>query len=327
MEKRNFLKGLLMFGMVLVLIMIGDSASFAQKDYPNREIEMVIPMGAGGMVDITTRLINEELSKNLGVPVVVVNKPGASGSVGAHYAAKAKPDGYTIMGASQSTFVLLPILMENLPYKPSDFVPIAKIISTPLLFVVRKDAPWKTLEELINFAKKNPGKLTCAMTGMGSSAHFVLEMLKLEAGIQIQAVPFKGGGEQNAALMGGHVDLNSTTLNPVLPLLKSGDVRALVTPKKMKEFPEVPTLSEKGYSGVALTSWVGYAGPKGIEKSVVDKIANALEKAVKVPSAVKKLEETGSQVDYVAREEFAREMEMEIKRLADVVKKAKIIMK
>jgi tripartite-type tricarboxylate transporter receptor subunit TctC len=327
MEKRNFLKGLLIFGMVLVLIMIGDSASFAQREYPNREIEMVIPMAAGGMVDITTRLVNEELSKNLGVQVVVVNKPGASGSIGAHYAAKAKPDGYTILGASQSNFVLLPILMENLPYKPSDFVPIARTISTPLLFVVRKDAPWNTLEQLVDYAKKNPGKLTCATTGVGTSAHFVLEMLKLEAGIEIQHVPFKGGGEQNAALMGGHVDLNSTTLNPVLPLLKSGDMRALVTPNKMKEFPEVPTLSEKGYPGVALTSWVGYAGPKGIEKSVVDKIAAALEKAVKIPKVIKNLEETGSHVDFVAKEEFVREMEMETKRLAAVVKKANIIMK
>ena len=325
--KRNILKGLLVFGMILVLIMIGNSESLAQKDYPNREIELVITFSAGGMADVAFRTINDELTKNLGVPVVVVNKAGAAGTIGAHYVSQSKPDGYTIGGSSNSTLVIAPLIMQTLPYKLSDLFPIAQIVSTQQLFAVKKNAPWKTLEELVAQAKKNPGKLTCGTVGVGSSVYFALEMFKIEAGVDIQHIPFKGGGEANTALLGGHIDIHLTSLNPTLPLLKSGDLRALVASERIKEFPEVPTLAEKGYPKATLNNWVGCFGPKGIEKSVVDKIANALEKALKTPSVIKKLDETGSQVDFVAKEEFARKMEEELKKLGEVIKKANIIVK
>ena len=324
MKRRNFLKGLLVFGMVLVSITMGKSGSFAQKDYPNREIELIVTFAAGGMADLAFRAINDEMVKILGVPLVVINKAGAGGAIGAQYVSQAKPDGYTIMGSSQSSIVLLPIMQRNLPYKPSDLVPIARFVSIPQLFAVKKDAPWKTLGELIAYAKKNPGKLTCGTAGIGTGSHFLLEMLKIEAGVDIQHVPFKGGGEQHSAVLGGHVDSISTTTNPSLPLVKSGDLRALVAAEKIKQLPNVPTLAEMGYPKAALTAYVGCMGPKGIPKSVVDKITNALERAVKVPSVVKYFEETGGKIDYVAKEEFAREIEEDMKRLSDVVKKANI---
>jgi tripartite-type tricarboxylate transporter receptor subunit TctC len=327
MEKRNSLKGLVVFGMILVLIMIGNSETLAQKDYPNREIELVITFSAGGMADVAFRTINDELAKVLGVPVVVVNKSGASGTIGATYVSQSKPDGYTLGGTSNSTLVIAPLILGKIAYKPSDLLPIARIVSTPQMFCVRKNAPWKTLEEFISEAKKNPGKLTCGSVGVGSTVHFTLEMLKIEAGVDIQHIPFKGGGEGNAALMGGHIDLVATSFNPTRPLLLSGDIRALATSGKIKEFPEIPTLEEKGYPRVTFTNWVACFGPKGMESSVVDKIVNSLEKALKAPKVVKSLEETGSQVDFVAKERFAKVIEEELKRYIEVAKKANIIVK
>ncbi|OGP67062.1 MAG: hypothetical protein A2169_08065 [Deltaproteobacteria bacterium RBG_13_47_9] len=327
MKKRNVLKGLLVFGMVGVFIMTGNSESLAQKDFPNKEIEIVVTFSAGGMADVAIRTINDELAKVLGVPVVVVNKSGASGTIGAHYVSQSKPDGYTIGGTSNSTLVIAPLVLGKLNYKPSDLLPIARIVSTPQMFCVRKNAPWKTLEEFISEAKKNPGKLTCGSVGVGSTVHFTLEMLKIEADVDIQHVPFKGGGEGNAALLGGHIDLVATSFNPTRPLIVSGDMRALVASNRIKEFPAIPTLEEKGYPRVAFTNWVACFGPKGIEGSVVDKIANALEKALKAPSVVEKLEKTGSQVDFVAKEKFAQIIEDDMKRYGEVVKKAKIVVK
>jgi tripartite-type tricarboxylate transporter receptor subunit TctC len=324
MKKSEILKGFLVVGMVLALIMIENSDSFAQKGYPNKEIEIVITFSAGGMADQAFRTINEELAKVLGVPVVLVNKAGASGTIGAHYVSQSNPDGYTLMGTSASTIVIAPLVLGKIPYKYSDIVPIAQFVSTPQMFAVKKDAPWKTLAELISYAKKNPGKLTCGTVGVGSSPHFTLEMLKLEAGIDVQHIPFKGGGETHAAILGGHIDIAATTLNPSLPLLQSGDLRALATSSRIKEFPKVPTMAEAGYPGATLISWVGCFGPKGIEKSAVDKIANALEKTVKNPSVAKRLEETGSQADFVGKEEFGRKIDEDLKRLAEIVKKANI---
>ena len=153
----------------------------------------------------------------------------------------------------------------------------------------------------------------------------MLEMLKLEAGIEIQHVPFKGGSQQNAALLGGHVDLDATTLNPLVPLVRSGDARIIVTTYKMKEFPGVPTLAEKGYPEATIGAWVGYVAPKGVEKSIIDKLSIAFEKAIRNPKAVKSLEETGSDIDFVAKEKVAQEIERESKKMAEVVKKAKIV--
>jgi len=228
------------------------------------------------------------------------------------------------MGTSASTIVIAPLLLGKIPYKHSDIVPIAQFVSTPQLFAVRKDAPWKTLAELISYAKKNPGKLTCGTVGVGSSPHFTLEMLKVEAGIEVQHVPFKGGAETHAAVLGGHIDIAASTLNPSLPLVQSGDLRVLATSSRIKQFPKVPTMEEAGYPGATLISWVGCFGPKGIEKSVVDKIASALEKTVKNPSVAKRLEETGSQADFVGKEEFGRKIDQDLKRLAEIVKKANI---
>lgn len=275
------------------------------------------------------RILGDDLSKNLNVPVVIVNKPGAGGVIGVQYAASSKPDGYTLLGGTNAIFVIIPAIQDNIPFKTSDFIPIARLGISPDFILVRKEAPWKTLEELIDYGKKNPGKLTCRTAGVGTIAHFVLEMLKIEAGVNIQHVPFKTVAAYNTAFLGGHIDLLSSTLPPVQGFIKSGEMRALVvaTVGRIPWLPEIPTFSEKGYGGANLGMWTGLFAPKGVEKSVLEKISREVEKILKTPHVIKKIEEAGYQYDYVAGEDFAREIEKESKKIQDVVKKANLIVK
>lgn len=322
MRKRIFF--IILFG----LIMVADLANSAEKDFPNREIAIVVPYSAGGFLDLGSRVISDELSKNFGVPVVVVNKPGGEGIIGVQYVAQSKPDGYTILAMNNSLFVLLPSTQSSFPYKISDFNPIARYANSPNLVLVRKGAPWKTLEELIDYAKKNPGKLTCGTAGVGTGTHFSLEMLKLEVGLDIRHVPFKGGAPVNTATLGGHIDFATNALPTVHSLLRSGDLKGLAsTAGKILEFPEIPTLAEKGYPGATFGLWAGFVTPKGVEKSVLEKISKVVEKTVKTPQVIKKLEDIGYQFDYVAGEDFVHEIEKEFKKILDVIKKANLILK
>ena len=179
MKKKNSLKAILIPGMVWMLFLLTASGYAAERGYPNRDIEVVVHSSAGGMVDLAARVVCNELSKSLGVAVIVVNKPAGGGSVAAKYVAEAKPDGYTLLAAATNVLGTMHALESNLPYKISDFTPIAKVATSPYIFLARKESPWKTLEQLIDAAKKNPGKLTCSHAGVGSIGHFDLELLNL----------------------------------------------------------------------------------------------------------------------------------------------------
>jgi len=325
MRARGFFKGLLIFGMVMTLAMAGSWAHSAEKEYPNREIEIVVPFSAGGMVDLAVRVIADELAKNLGVPTVIVTKAGAGGTIGAQYVSQAKPDGYTLLLGPHSLYCIEPALQPNLPYKTTDLVPVARFVNYPFVLAVRKAAPWKTFEELIAYAKKTPGKMSYASSGVGSGSHVIVEMLKVEAGLDIQHIPYKGGPGQLVAVLGGHSDFLYCGLPAVLPELRSGDLRPLVAAEKIPEFPKIPTVAEKGYPGSALASWAAFSVPKGTPKAVIDKIANAVEKAVKVPKLAAKLQDIGGSVQFVAKEELGQEIERDIKRMTEFIKKAKLI--
>jgi tripartite-type tricarboxylate transporter receptor subunit TctC len=329
MEEKNVFKVVLVFGVVLGLTMLGGLASSAEKGFPNQEIEIVVPYAPGGLLDLAFRVISDELSRNFGTPIVIVNKPGGAGMIGTEYVLHSKPDGYTLLAGQNSIFVLMPATQSDLPYKTSDFIPIARYANSPNLLLVRKGAPWKTLEELIDYAKKNPGKLACGSGGIATVTHFMLEMLKLDAGLDIQHVPFKGGGPGNTAILGGHIDLLTSTLPTVHALLKSGDLRglAITSENRNPEFPEIPTFNEKGYPKCSLGLWVGLFAPKGIGKLVAEKISAVLEKTVRTPRVMKKLEDIGFQFDYAAGEKFAQDIGKEFKIIVDVIKKANLILK
>lgn len=328
MKKKNILSIFLISGLFLAFTMAGDLASSAEKGFPNREIEIVVSYAPGGLLDLAFRAISDELSKNFAVPVIIVNKPGGAGMIGTEYVLRSKPDGYTLLAGQNSIFVLMPATQRNLPYKPSDFIPIVRYANSPNLMLVQKGAPWKTLEELIDYAKKNPGKLTCGSGGVGTITQFMLEMIKLDAGLEIQHVPFKGGGPGNVAILGGHIDILNSSFPVVKGLLKSGDLRglAITSANRISDFPEIPTFSEKGYPNSALGLWVGLFAPKDVDKSVLEKIATVVEKTVKTPRVIKKLEEIGYQFDFAAGEKLAQDIEREFKIIVDVIKKAKLIL-
>ena len=329
MKKERYLSLLLVLGMVCPLILAGGPVDAKEKGYPNRQIELVVPFPPGGSLDVVLRAINEELSKNFGVPTVIVNKSGGSSTIGTEYAAHAKPDGYTLLVGNNMVFVTVPATQSDLPYKTSDFVPVARFGASPVFFLVRKEAPWKSFDELVAYAKKNPGKLTCATSGVASIGQFCLELLKAEGGIDIRHVPFKGGPPANTATLGGHVDVLSSALSAVLGLMRSGDLRPLVvaSEKRLPEFPNVPTLVEKGYSKSMLALWIGIFAPKGADKQVIDKVSGVVEKTVKTPAIIKKIRDTGNEYEYIQGEQFSREIEREYATIMDVIKKAHLTFK
>ncbi|MFB3886095.1 MAG: Bug family tripartite tricarboxylate transporter substrate binding protein [Thermodesulfobacteriota bacterium] len=326
MKKKIFLSTLLAFGIFLVWIMAGTLAHSAEKAFPSRQIEFVVPYPPGGSLDVTVRAMNEELSRNFGVPTVIVNKSAGSSSLGTEYAAHAKPDGYTLLVGNNAIFVTVPATTGNLPYKTSDFLPIACVGFTPNCILVRKESPFKTLEELIGYAKKNPGKLKCATSGPTGSSRFSLELLKSKAGIDIQHVPFAGGPPANTATLGGHVDLLSSTFSGVIGLVKAGDLRGLAVgaEKRMADFPDILTLSEKGYPETSLSMWVGFFAPRGVEKPIFEKISAVIEKTSKNPEVIKKIKEVGNEYEYTPGDKVSQQIENEYKMVVDVIKKAKL---
>ncbi|MFH1124921.1 MAG: tripartite tricarboxylate transporter substrate binding protein [Pseudomonadota bacterium] len=318
-------------GMALLigfLFLAGAEAVSAASEFPTRPVEVIICFAPGGTLDVAVRIMGEELSKTLGVPAMLTNKGGGGGAVGTEFAANAKPDGYTVLAAPIGVFNILPFLTPNLRYKLSDFIPVCKYANSPNLIFVKKGSKYKTFNDILTDAKKNPGKLTCATAGMGTAAHFSLEMIKLQAGIDVAHLPYKSGAEVITSLMGGQVDFITQGLPPAVGLLKSGDLVGLAsTLGKIPGFPNIPTMAELGYPRATLGVWVGYFLPKGVPTPVVNKLASAFEKAIKSPAVKKGIEDTAQVLDYMDSADFAKFMAAEYAMLEEVAKKANLIKK
>jgi len=302
----------------------GNFSLQAQERYPTNQIELVIPWAAGGFTDIAGRLYSDELSKVLKVPVVPVNKAGASGTVGAAYVVKARKDGYTLMVTTLSTIVLAPLILQGMPYDTEkDLSFICKVIDAPSGPFVKADSPFKKIEDLIEFARKNPGKVSYGTGGTGSDSHFNVEILQDEAKIKLKHVPFKGGGELPPAVLGGHVDFGSTVVTSLLPLHQAKEIRILAITGKQRiaVAPEIPTYFERGYTYNYLSNWVGVFAPAGIPKSVMDELLSASEKVSKSGDFKSKVEKLASVVDYQASAEFEKQVEKDRGTAAELLKK------
>jgi tripartite-type tricarboxylate transporter receptor subunit TctC len=269
-------------------------------DFPSREIELIVSFPAGGPADTAARIIAPKLSAILKVPVVVVNKTGGGGAVGADYVAKAKPDGYTVYASTNSVLTISPHLVKNLPYKLSDFTPLGAYGVDLGVITVRGGGPAKTLEEFVEYAKKNPGKLSYGSAGFGTVSFFTMEMFKLAYGLDLAHVPFQGTGPVKNAIMGGHVNVATSGFGSLAPLIKSGDLVALVTtsPRRVAAFPSVPTMVEKGFPDASLNIWLGLYVPAKTPKPVVDVLVKALAEAARDPAIAAAIEKAGMQVDY-----------------------------
>lgn len=296
----------------------------AQEKYPASTIELIIPWAAGGFADIAGRIFADELSKILKVPVVPVNKAGASGAVGSAYVVKAKKDGYTLMATTLSTIVLAPLTLEGIPYDTNkDLTFICKIIDAPSGPFVRADSPFKKIEDVLDAARKNPGKISYGTAGAGSDSHFNIEILQNEAGVKLKHVPFKGGGQLPQAVLGNHVDFASTVVTSLLPLHKAGEIRilSLTGKKRIASAPEIPTYFERGYTQNYLSNWLGIFCPAGIPKSILDELVSASGKVAKSVDFIGKVEKIASVVDYYGPVEFKKKVEKDTETATDIFKK------
>jgi tripartite-type tricarboxylate transporter receptor subunit TctC len=289
-----------MYLILLAISLAGAGVAFAQTDYPNRQIEFIIPFAPGGPADTAARIIQPQLSANLGVPIVLVNKPGGGGALGADFVTRAKPDGYTVYATTNSTLTIITATQPDITYRLTDFLPIGSYMTELGVIVAHPGAAIKSLDELVAHAKKNPGKLNYGSAGLGTVSFFTMELIKISYGLDIAHVPFQGTGPVKNAIIGGHVNLASSGLGSFLPLIKSNEVIPLVTtaPKRPADLPNVPTMAEKGFPEATLNIWMGLYVPLKTPKDAVEKLARALEKTVKDPTVISATEKAGMVVDY-----------------------------
>lgn len=304
MKKSVFLIGLLVcFG----ISSFGVSTLHAQS-YPNRPIQLIIPAVAGSQGDISGRLLANELTKILGVQIVVLNKPGASLTLGTDTLVRSKKDGYTLGYTAATPLVYVPVTNpDTVPYDPKkDLEPLGLHVFFTMTITVQEGSPWKTFGELIDYAKKNPGKLRVSTIGVGSIDHFNIEIVQALTGAQFTMIPFKGGESVVTALLGGHVEVTYDAVSKLIPHVSTGKLRFLIISKKMADFPKVPTLSELGYKQDLLSTWYGMFAPAGIPEEVKKVLVPAIEKAVKNVEMTTKLEKMGYVVDYKSPAELRK---------------------
>ena len=264
------------------LLAAAATASFAQG-YPTKPVRIIVPFAPGGNVDITARLVAPGLAEALGQPVVVENKPGAGGTIGADLVAKSPADGYTLLMGSNSTFSVAPSLYPKNPYHPvRDFAPVIMIATAPFVLVTNAAASSKTTGELVARAKQTPGKLTMASAGTGSSNHLVGELFQEVSGARFTHVPYKGSGQALTDLMGGQVDLLFDQITSAASHVQAGKLKALMVtaPQRVAMLPDVPTASEAGYASFEATNVTGLIAPAGTPRDVIDKLNAATQKVI-----------------------------------------------
>ena len=289
---------------------------------------MVVPFPPGGSVDIMARQYSEPLSRVLGVPIVVENRPGAGGSVGAQYVARAKADGYTLVVSSQSSHLANPLTQPQVGYDPvKDFENIAILGRLPNALVVHSSLPFKTFKEFIDYAKKNPGKLNYGSGGVGSMGQLNVEMLKASTGAFTTHIPYRGGTPLITAVLGNEVQFILDNLVIMLPHIQAGKVRALAVAndQRLPQLPDVPTLAEVGYPQLNLTSWIGIAAPAGTSDAAVHTLHKAVRQVAASPAMIANLKDRGViPPEEMTPAAFEKMMAERMVKFGDVVKRAGI---
>jgi len=324
-EKNNGGKSVKRIARLLGVVAFALSTFAVAQTWPAKPIKWIVPFAPGGTTDILARTIGEKLTVALGQPVIVENKPGAGGGVGAEFTAKAPPDGYTIMGGTISTHAINASLYKSLPYDPvKDFVPITLIVRLPNLLVVNPDIPAKNVTELITLLKANPGKYSFASSGNGTSQHLSGELFKSMAGVDMQHIPYKGSPPALQDVVGGQVAMTFDNITTAWPLAKGGKLRALAvtTAKRSAVAPDVPTLSESGLAGYEIGSWQGVFAPAGTPPAIVKRLNAEIVKIINMPDVKEKLIGLGAEPVGNTSEEFAALVKTEVVKWAEVVKKS-----
>ena len=302
-------------------------AVWAADNYPSRPIKLIVPFGAGGSTDIVARLLADKMGPILGQAVVIENKGGAGGSIGAAEIAKSAPDGYTIGMATVSTHGSNPAIMSKLPYDArKDFAPITNVMAVPSVFVVHPSVPANTMQEFIALAKKEPGKYSFASPGTGSLGHANIENFMNLAGIELLHVPYKGAGQALNDALGGQVNAMTDNLSSSLTNIKAGKLLplAVLGLKRAEVLPDVPTYTELGFPEMGDGGWFGLVAPAGKPKPIIDKLNAAAHQVMQDPDFQKKQKEIAGEGMGNSPEEFAKQIDAAIERYTAVAKRANI---
>jgi tripartite-type tricarboxylate transporter receptor subunit TctC len=310
---------------VIALFLAGNAA--AQTDFPTRTVTMLVGFAPGGAADTAARIIAKKLSENLGQTVVVENRAGAGGNIAHQQMATAVPDGYTILLGSVGPLAVAPHLIANLPYDPfKDLAPLTMAVTFPNVLVVHADVPAKTLAEFVALAKKKPGSLDYASTGVGSASHLAGELFNLQAGVDIVHVPYKGGGPAMTDLLGGRVTAYYSTQSTAGPHIESGKLRALASTglKRTPFMPNVPTIAESGYPGFEASNWYAFVTSSKVPVALQERWNRELVKALNSPEVKEQLAKHYLEPNPGTREELGKYIKSEYDTWGRVVKKAGI---
>lgn len=309
--------------LVLALIsLLGlPATALAQADYPKHPVEFIVPYPPGGPADTTIRLIHPAIQEKLGGAIVLNNKTGGGGAIGTTFVAKAKPDGYTILSTTTGPLTCGVAANPKLGYRLEDFVTIGGYAADPTVIAARANDRFKTWEEMVTYAKANPGKLNYASSGAASCPFGVMEIAKKGAGINIVVVHYQGAAPATTALLGGHVDLAATTLSTMLPLMRAGRLvpLAMSSARRDPAFPDIPTLEEKGLADASIDLYAGLWAPLRTPREIVARLAAALEGAAKQPDVVRKLREAGFRAEWRPGEELQRDTQAYYRKAVQVI--------
>lgn len=301
--------------------------ALAQDAWPTKPVRIIVPFSAGGVADLLPRIVGEKVSRKWGQPVIVENKVGASGNIGMAEGARAEPDGYTLVLAPAGNLTVNPILFKDLPFDTyRDLTPITDLAQVPNVLVIHPSVPAKSFKELIAYAKTNPNKLNFASPGEGSGAHLAGELLKLEAGIQMVHIPYKGLAPAVNDLLGGTTQLMFAGISTVLQYIKTGKLEALAiaSSERSPQLPDVPTVAESGYPGFEVTSWYGIVTRAGTPPAITHKVQRDMAEALQNEDVRAKLAGLGLEPVGNTPEAFAAMIKAEARKWSEIMRKANI---
>ena len=299
----------------------------AAQAYPSRPIKILVGFAPGGGTDVVARLIAQKMQESMGQPVVVENRAGATGMIAAEIMAKSPADGYTLLMGHVNSNAIAPNLFKTINYDPiADFQPITYVGYVPNVLAVNPSVPAKSVAELIALAKQDPGKLTFASSGVGSTQHLAGEMFQILTGTKLVHIPYKGSGQAITDLLAGQVSMNFDTMPPVLPHIQAGKLRALAisTPARLPQLADVPTFNEVGIIGFDVTNWYGVFAPAKTPRDIVARLGLEVNKAMNDPGTRQKLVDIGTQLGGGTPQDFEAFLKAELAKYARLVKEAKV---
>ena len=313
---------------LLSFLIMPFAVNAAESKFPTKPIQVVVPYQPGGPTDITSRILTKKVTALLGQPVVVVNKPGGATAIGTQSVLAAPADGYTVLAAELS-LITLPLITKNVGFTLQDFIAFNLATSAPLTLIVKKDAPWRNLDELVADAKKNPGKISYSTAGPGSISRFTGELFQKATGAQITQVPMNGAAPAVTAVLGGHVSMSFMGLQVIQSHLQAGTLRGLAVmyDKRHKDFPNIPTVAEQGYKGMHSAVYVPFLVSAKTPADVVKRLSDVFHAAMQDKEVIEMCEQAGFVVENLAHEQAQKYVTEDQKRWAEVAKAANIVPK